>query len=166
MYSFPVHLLQRLIWYLSWRTVSSLFSGYKYNNICGLKLAQPLKYRYKKRLHVFIDLFLFIWPNSFAKVTSNSISCKNIRKKYKYFFISFGRLLFSLESISFRDRLGGVMVHVVSVLASSAEGRGFDPRSGQTKDIKIGICFFSAKHAPLRRKRKDWSALNQKNVSG
>ena len=47
------------------------------------------------------------------------------------------------------DRLGGVMV---SVLASGAEGRGFDPRPGQTKDIKIGICCFSAKHAALRSK--------------
>ena len=33
-----------------------------------------------------------------------------------------------------RDRLGGVMV---GVLTSSAEGRGFDPRPGQTKDFKI-----------------------------
>ena len=32
-----------------------------------------------------------------------------------------------------RDRLGGVMV---IVLASSAEGRRFDPRPGQIKDIK------------------------------
>ena len=45
------------------------------------------------------------------------------------------------------DRLGGV---IVSVLASSAEDRGIDPRSGQTKDFKIGICCFSAKHAALR----------------
>ena len=48
---------------------------------------------------------------------------------------------------------GGVMV---SVLASSAGGRGFDPRPGQTKDIKIGICCFSARHAALRSKSKDW----------
>ena len=39
------------------------------------------------------------------------------------------------------------------------------PRSGQTKSYKIGICCFSAKHAALRRKNKDWSAQNQKNVS-
>ena len=32
--------------------------------------------------------------------------------------------------------------------------RGFEPRSGQTKDYKIGFCCFSAKHAALRRKRK------------
>ena len=33
-----------------------------------------------------------------------------------------------------------------SVLASSVVDRGFEPRSGHTKDYKIGICFFSAKH--------------------
>ena len=54
---------------------------------------------------------------------------------------------------------------MVSVLASSAVDRGFEPRSGQTKDYKIGICCFSAKHAALRRKNKDWLARNQNNVS-
>jgi hypothetical protein len=34
----------------------------------------------------------------------------------------------------------GVMV---SVLALSAVDHGFEPRSGQTKDYKIGICCFS-----------------------
>jgi hypothetical protein len=38
-------------------------------------------------------------------------------------------------------------------------------RSGQTKDYKIGICCFSAKHAALRRKSKDRLARNQNNVS-
>ena len=42
---------------------------------------------------------------------------------------------------------------------------GFEPRSGQTKDYKIGVCCFSAKHAALRRKSKDWLARNQNNVS-
>jgi len=36
---------------------------------------------------------------------------------------------------------------------------------GQTKDYKIGICCFSAKHAALRRKSKGWLARNQNNVS-
>jgi hypothetical protein len=54
---------------------------------------------------------------------------------------------------------------MVSVLASSAVDRGFEPRSGQTKDYKIGICCFSAKHAALRRKSNDWLARNQDNVS-
>ena len=54
---------------------------------------------------------------------------------------------------------------MVSVLASSAVDRGFEPRSDQTKDYKIGICCFSAKHTALRRKSKDWSSRNQNNVS-
>jgi hypothetical protein len=54
---------------------------------------------------------------------------------------------------------------MVSVLALIAVDRGFEPRSGQTKDYKIGIRCFSAKHAALRRKSKDWLARNQNNVS-
>jgi hypothetical protein len=54
---------------------------------------------------------------------------------------------------------------MVSVLVSSAVDRGFEPRSGQTKDYKIGISCFSAKHAALRSQSKYWSARNQNNVS-
>jgi hypothetical protein len=54
---------------------------------------------------------------------------------------------------------------MVRVLASSVVERGIESRSGQTKDFKIGICCFSAKHAALRRKSKDWLARNQNNVS-
>jgi hypothetical protein len=54
---------------------------------------------------------------------------------------------------------------MVNVLAASAVDRGFEPRSGQTKDYEICICYFSANHAVLRRKSKDWLARNQDNVS-
>ena len=54
---------------------------------------------------------------------------------------------------------------MVSVFVSSAVDRGFEPRSGQTKDYEIGICYFSAKHAALRSKSKDWLTRNQDNVS-
>ena len=65
--------------------------------------------------------------------------------------------------ISFsRNRNGGVMV---SVLASCAVDRGLEPRSGQTKYYKICMCCFSAKHAALRGKGKDWLVWNQNNVS-
>jgi hypothetical protein len=60
------------------------------------------------------------------------------------------------------NRIGGVMV---SVLASNAVDRGFEQRSGQTKDYEIGICCFSAKYTALRRKSKDWLERNQDNVS-
>jgi hypothetical protein len=39
-----------------------------------------------------------------------------------------------------KNHMGGVMV---SVLTLSAVDRRFKPRSGQTKDYKIGICFAS-----------------------
>ena len=47
------------------------------------------------------------------------------------------------------NRIGGVMV---SVLVSSVVDRGFD--------YYIGICSFSAKHAAVRRKGRDWMAKN------
>jgi hypothetical protein len=53
---------------------------------------------------------------------------------------------------------------MVSVLVSSVVDRGLEPRSGQTKDYKIGICCLSAEHAALRSKNKDWLARNQNNV--
>ena len=55
----------------------------------------------------------------------------------------------------FMEGICGVMV---SMLTSSAADRGFEPRSGQTKNYKIGICCFSAKHPPIRRKSKNWLA--------
>jgi hypothetical protein len=54
---------------------------------------------------------------------------------------------------------------MASVLSSCAEDRVFDPRSGQTKDYRICICCFSAKHASLRRKCKDWLEQNHAKVS-
>ena len=59
------------------------------------------------------------------------------------------------------NRISGVMV---SMLASSAIDRGFEPQSSQAKDYKIGICCSSAKHAALRSKSKDWLSRNQYKV--
>ena len=67
------------------------------------------------------------------------------------------KLMFSV-----RHCIGGIMVRV---LASNAVDRGFEPRSSQTKDYKIGICCFSAKYAALRRTSRDWLARNHNNVS-
>jgi 7-cyano-7-deazaguanine synthase in queuosine biosynthesis len=64
--------------------------------------------------------------------------------------------------LTYITRIGGIMV---SVLVSSAVDRGFEPRSGKTKDYKNGICCFSAKHVALRRKCKDCLPCNQDNVS-
>ena len=54
---------------------------------------------------------------------------------------------------------------MVSVLASSAVNRGFEPRSGKTKDYNIDICGFSVKHTAIRSKSKDWLAQNHNNIS-
>jgi hypothetical protein len=54
---------------------------------------------------------------------------------------------------------------MVSMLTLSVVDHGFEPQSGQTKDYKIGICCFSARHIALRRKNKNWLARNQNNVS-
>ena len=43
---------------------------------------------------------------------------------------------------------------MVGMLALSAVDHGFEPRSGQTKDYKIGICCFSTKHAALTKKEQ------------
>jgi hypothetical protein len=46
-------------------------------------------------------------------------------------------------------------------LTSSVVDRGFEPRSDQTKDCKIGVCCLSDKHASLRIMSKNWLARNQ-----
>ena len=76
--------------------------------------------------------------------------------------LSYYDKVYSRGNINQKHCIGGVKV---SVLASSAVDRGFKPLSGKTKDYKIGMCCFSAKHAALRRKSKDWLARNQNNVS-
>ena len=60
------------------------------------------------------------------------------------------------------NHIGGVMVNMFT---SRAVDHELEPQSGQAKDYEIGICCFTAKHAALRRKSKDWLAQNQDNVS-
>ena len=57
--------------------------------------------------------------------------------------------------ISYQIYLNRICGVIVGMLASSAVDRGFESRLGQTRDYKIGICCFSAKHAALRNKSKD-----------
>jgi hypothetical protein len=77
-----------------------------------------------------------------------------------YLYLYMLKYLFGLPN--WLNRISDIMVRV---LASSAVDCGFEPQSGQTNDYKIGICCFSAKHAALRRKSKDWLARIQDNVS-
>jgi hypothetical protein len=60
------------------------------------------------------------------------------------------------------NRICGVMANV---FVSSVVDRWFEPRSGQTKDYKIGICCFPSKHTSFRSKSKDWLTRNRDNMS-
>jgi len=53
---------------------------------------------------------------------------------------------------------------MVNVLASRVLNCGFEPWSSQTKDYKIGICYFFAEHAALRSESEDWFARNQNTL--
>jgi hypothetical protein len=46
--------------------------------------------------------------------------------------------------------LNHICIAMASVFLLNVVDRGFESRSDQTKDNKIGICCFSAKHAALR----------------
>ena len=78
----------------------------------------------------------------------------NICWIYLFLFNRIGGVMVSMLSSSVVDHgfIGGVMV---SMLSSSVVDHGFEPWLGQTKDCKIGICCFSAKHAALRSKNKN-----------
>ena len=54
---------------------------------------------------------------------------------------------------------------MVTVFAWSVVDHEFEPKSHQTKDYKICICCFPAKHAAPRIKSKDWLPWNQNNAS-
>ena len=54
---------------------------------------------------------------------------------------------------------------MVGVLASSEVNRGFEHRWVILKTIKLVFFGFTPKQPVLRRKRKDWLAQNQDNVS-
>jgi hypothetical protein len=56
---------------------------------------------------------------------------------------------------------------MVRELDSSVVDRRIELRSGQPKEYEIGMRCFSAKHAALRRKSKNWLARDQnKCLSG
>ena len=60
------------------------------------------------------------------------------------------------------NRTGGVLV---STFTSITVNCGFRLRTGQNQRLLNAICCFSAKHAALKSKSKDWLARNQDNVS-
>jgi hypothetical protein len=86
-----------------------------------------------------------------------------LSKTTSYVVIRLARNIFSRGSEEVL-LLNGMIWNLSNRIGGVTVDRGFEPRSGQTKDYTIGICCFSAKHAALRRKSKDWSARNQNNV--
>ena len=97
--------------------------------------------------------------SSITKIFSRRISQSECSIKIKLNYFNIYSLDVKYIHKSF-DRMVDVML---SVFTSSSVDRGFEPWSGQTEDYKI--CCFSARHAALRRKSKDWLARNQDNVS-
>ena len=55
--------------------------------------------------------------------------------------------------------IGGVMVGMLALSVLVPWDRA--PVWSNQRLYKIGICCFSAKHAALRSKNKDWPAMNQ-----
>ena len=96
-----------------------------------------------------------------VRVTRSLVLHVFCRSLFVLFLLAIVLSVFLITSSKF-NRVGGVMV---SVLASSAVDGGFELRSRQTEDDKIGICCFSDEHATLWRKSRDWLARNQNNVS-
>ena len=115
-----------------------------------------------------IQLVIAIWHSmvEFDQIVKNSIHLNkwilNWNKVLK--LSSFWYITCSSCNYFFNNHvhIGGIMV---SVPTSNAVDHKFEPQLVQTKDYKICICCFSAKHAALRRKNKDWLARNQNNVS-
>jgi hypothetical protein len=54
---------------------------------------------------------------------------------------------------------------MVSVFVLIAVDLGFELRSGKHNDYTIVMCCFSAKHAAIKKKSKDWLDRNQDNLS-
>ena len=107
--------------------------------------------------------FLLLWPSSTDRTISQHCS-RCVNAQLTCLSISATREKWKLNTHTYMyiyNRIAGVLV---SVIASSAVDCGFEYRLCKTKDYKIGICCFSAKHAVLRRKSKDyWLTRNQVN---
>ena len=79
------------------------------------------------------------------------------------FLLTFNFSLYLLYNV--RKHVWDTKGVIVSVLELSATDRGFESRSSQTKDYKIGICCLSANHTAVRKKSKDWFARNPNKMS-
>ena len=107
--------------------------------------------------HILKHRLKIMWNIVIACLFENALICAVLVLNFVYYILLLDR---SFSKIW--NRIDGVMV---SVLASTPVDRGFEPRSAQTKNYKIGICCLSVKHTALRRKSKDLLVRNQDNVS-
>lgn len=62
------------------------------------------------------------------------------------------------------NHIGGIHI-MVSLQATTVADGGIDPGSGLTKEYKIGVCYFSAKHAALSSNNDDRMAQNRDSES-
>ena len=112
----------------------------------------------EEMFHIVIKIFVCsIWWNSFHLNTFCLFSDKYLKTETIWQMYIMDCIMSKIHS-----RSGGIMVRVHAL---SAVDRGFEPRSGQTKNYTIDIYCFSAKHTALRRKIKDWFSPNHANVS-
>jgi hypothetical protein len=104
-----------------------------------------------------IKNYLYIFFSGFMP-----IGIPTVRRQQSSYFL---KTLDSLLNCTSKKQFSGIVIVIfladfnITVLHSSAVDREFEPQSGQTKDYKIGICCFSAKHTELRRKSEDWLTL-------
>ena len=78
---------------------------------------------------------------------------------------TFGTVIFVKLHSPLKEHVADVVVSML-LLGVVHVDRRFTHRLGQTKNYKIGICCFSAKHTALRRRgNKDWLDWNQDNVT-
>ena len=121
-------------------------------------------YKEKFTSVLFLDLTYVVIQHTGALCThlSCTVYLQTVKRNWHMYYITLWtchQIFVPVKKIPLKHYIGGLMVN------SSAVDRGLEPRLGQTKDNKIGICFFSAKHAELSRKSKDLLARNQDNVS-
>ena len=139
---------------------------------CRCSLYTPLMYRvftnYKEKFTcIFLDLTYVVIQHAGARCThlSCTVHLQTVKRNWHMYYITLWtchQIFVPVKKIPLEHNIGGVMVNVVT---SSAVDRGLEPRLGQTKDYKIGICCFSAKHAALSIKRKYWLACGQDHVT-
>ena len=102
-------------------------------------------------------------PSEAAILTHESFKGYTVRLSCYFFLLLFNC---SVNNVCINIITPYPQCNCVRVFTSIGLDRGFESRSGQTKDTcAIDLCCFSANHAVLRRKSKDRLARHDDNVS-